>query len=279
MSQHQDIQMQNLLQILEGIPLTLMKNVYVVDLYSGASTSCTCSAEVRNHLPPSHHSATKEIVLLPPAEATSLAALEAQQTLPIQTWVRIKKGLYKGDIGFVKRSNQTGVTLVVAPHEHLYDLPEQSSKKSLFSSELVTLASLALEPIVSPTGVEVGFWCGGHDFIHGLLHLMVPTHLVILVKLSVPDNIAFHMIAGFEQMFIEKTMHLFSAQFWQEFDTVKICKGELSGSQGKLIDIEWQKWTVSIQWLKKVSQCWVILERSCIGKGTTKNEVMGLQGV
>ncbi|KAI6095175.1 hypothetical protein F5141DRAFT_1068577 [Pisolithus sp. B1] len=34
-----------------------------------------------------------------------------------------------------------------------------------------------------------------------------------------------------------------------------------------------------VQWLKKVSQCWVILERSCIGEGTTKNEVMGLQGV
>ncbi|KAI6095634.1 hypothetical protein F5141DRAFT_1068178 [Pisolithus sp. B1] len=34
-----------------------------------------------------------------------------------------------------------------------------------------------------------------------------------------------------------------------------------------------------IQWLKKVSQCWVILERSCIGEGTTKNEVICLQGV
>ncbi|KAI6156513.1 hypothetical protein EDD17DRAFT_1764026 [Pisolithus thermaeus] len=187
----------------------------------------TCSAEVRNRLPPSHRSATKEIILLSPAEATSLAAFEAQQMLPIQTWVRIKKGLYKGDIGFVERSDQTDVTLIVAPHERLYDLPQQSGEKSLFSSELATLASLALEPITSPIGEDVGFRCGGHDFICGLLRLTVPTHSVVSVELPIPDDIAFHM-------------------FWRESDTVEICEGELSGSRGKLIDVEWQKRTASV---------------------------------
>ncbi|KAI6115864.1 hypothetical protein F5141DRAFT_1212448 [Pisolithus sp. B1] len=78
----------------------------------------------------------------------------AQQTLPIWTWVCIKKGLYKGDIGFVKTSDQTDVTLIVSPCECPYDLPQQSGEKSLFSSELVTLASLALESIVSPVGED-----------------------------------------------------------------------------------------------------------------------------
>ncbi|KAI6128049.1 hypothetical protein EV401DRAFT_1885325 [Pisolithus croceorrhizus] len=123
-----------------------------------------------------------EIILLSPAEATSLAAFEAQQTLPIRTWVRIKKGLYKGDIGFVERSDQTDVTLIVAPRERPYDLPQQSGEKSLFSSELATLASLALEPITSPIGEDV----------------------------------------------------------------VEICEGELSGSRGKLINVEWQKRTASV---------------------------------
>ncbi|KAI6095702.1 hypothetical protein F5141DRAFT_1221571 [Pisolithus sp. B1] len=211
-----------------------------------AQYSGTCSAEVWNHFPPSYHSATKEIILLPPAKATSLAAFEAQQMLPIWTWVHIKKDLYKGNIGFVETSNQTDVTLIVAPYECLYDLPQQSGEKSLFSSELVTLASLALEPIVSPVGEDIGFRCGGHDFIHGLLCLTVPTHSVILVELPIPNDIAFHMVVNFEQTFVEKMVHLFSAQFWQEFDTVKICEGELSGSRGKLINVEWQKWAVSV---------------------------------
>ncbi|KAI6098634.1 hypothetical protein EV401DRAFT_2081997 [Pisolithus croceorrhizus] len=272
MSQCRDIQTHKVSQIPEGIPLPLMKNVYVVDLYSESAqifiheymksrgvdvmsvpwlpcrlyVAGTCSAEVQNRLPPSHRSATKEIILLSPAEATSLAAFEAQQMLPIRTWVRIKKGLYKGDIGFVKRSDQTDVTLIVAPREHPYDLPQQSSEKSLFSSELATLASLALEPITSPIGEDVGFRCGGHDFICGLLRLTVPTHSVVSVELPIPDDIAFHMVANFERTFIEKTVHLFSAQFWRESDTVEICKGELSGSRGKLIDVEWQKRTVSV---------------------------------
>ncbi|KAI6132495.1 hypothetical protein EDD16DRAFT_1514639 [Pisolithus croceorrhizus] len=272
MSQRRDIQTHKVSQIPEGIPLPLMKNVYVVDLYSESAqifireymksrgvdvisvpwlprrlyVAGTCSAEVRNRLPPSHRSATKEIILLPPAEATSLAAFEAQQTLPIRTWVRIKKGLYKGDIGFVERSDQTDVTLIVAPRECPYDLPQQSGEKSLFSSELATLASLALEPITSPIGEDVGFRCGGHDFICGLLRLTVLTHSVVSVELPIPDDIAFHMVVNFERTFVEKTVHLFSAQFWRESDTVEICEGELSGSRGKLIDVEWQKRTASV---------------------------------
>ncbi|KAI6131171.1 hypothetical protein EV401DRAFT_1884066 [Pisolithus croceorrhizus] len=256
MSQRRDIQTHKVSQIPEGIPLPLMKNVYVVDLYSESAqifiheymksrgvdiisvpwlpcrlyVAGTCSAEVRNHLPPSHRSATKEIILLPPAEATSLTTFKAQQTLPIWTWVHIKKGLYKGDIGFVERSNQTDVTLIVAPREHPYNLPQQSSEKSLFSSELATLASLALEPIMSPIGEDVGFRCGGHDFICGLLRLTVLTHSVVSVELPIPDDIAFHMVVNFERTFVEKTVHLFSAQF---------CRG-------KLINVEWQKRTASV---------------------------------
>ncbi|KAI6028183.1 hypothetical protein EDC04DRAFT_2605750 [Pisolithus marmoratus] len=67
-------------------------------------------------------------------------------------------------------------------------------EKSLFSSELVIAMGLTLVPILSSTGVDIGFTCGGHDFIHGLL----------------------------------------------------LQSGELSGSQGRLIDIEWHKQTASL---------------------------------
>ena len=58
--------------------------------------------EVWEHLPPSHHTAAQEIVLLPPAEGTLLSTLKTQQILLVQIWVRIKNGLYKGDISFVE---------------------------------------------------------------------------------------------------------------------------------------------------------------------------------
>ncbi|KAI6116945.1 hypothetical protein EDD16DRAFT_1701719 [Pisolithus croceorrhizus] len=256
----------------EGVPLPSMKNVYIVDLFPESAQSFeyeymkskgvdatflpwlprrlymvgTCPAEVRNHLPPSHRHATKGIILLPPMEATSLSTFKAQQVLPIRTWVRIKKGLYQGDVGFVETSNAIDVILVVAPRERPYDLPKQCSEKSLFSSELATLAGLALEPILSPAGVGIGFTCGGHDFIHGLLCLTVPAHSVTLVELPHPDDIAFHMITHFERSSVVKAVQLFSAQFWRELDTVKICEGELRGSRGSLIDVEWDKQTASV---------------------------------
>ncbi|KAI6126695.1 hypothetical protein F5141DRAFT_1060411 [Pisolithus sp. B1] len=240
----------------EGVPLPSMKNVYIVDLFSESAQSFvyeymkskgvdvtflpwlphrlyvagTCPAEVRNHLPPSHRHATKGIILLPPMEATSFSTFKAQQVLPIRTWVRIKKGLYKGDVGFIETSNAIDVVLVVAPHERPYDLPEQCGEKSLFSS-------LALEPILSPAGVGIGFTCGGHDFIHGLLRLTVPAHSVTLVELPHPDDIAFHMITHFERSSVVKAVQLFSAQFWRELDTVEICS---------LIDVEWDKRTASV---------------------------------
>ncbi|KIK12195.1 hypothetical protein PISMIDRAFT_18915 [Pisolithus microcarpus 441] len=224
----------------EGVPLPLMKNIYIVDLFSASAQSFvhqymqsrgvdvtslpwlprrlyvagTCPAEIQNYLPPSHRFVTKEITLLPPIEATSLTDFKTQQTLPVRTWVRINKGIYKGDVGFVERSDRTHVVLVVAPREHPYDMPEQSGKKSLFSSELAALAGLRMEPIVSPAGVEIGFTCGDHDFIHGLLRLTAPTSSVTL--------------------------------FWREFDAVEIRGGQLRGSTGTLIDVEWHKRTATV---------------------------------
>ncbi|KAI5981027.1 hypothetical protein EDC04DRAFT_2617701 [Pisolithus marmoratus] len=169
-SRPHNMQKQKLPQIPEGIPLPMMKNIYIVDLFLGAFTS-------REQLNRSFHSLIQQdIILLPPMEATLLSVFKARQTLPVRTWVCIKKGPYKGDIGFVERSYPTNVVLIVAPREHPYDLPEQRGEKSLFS----------------------------------------------------------------------KMVLLFSAQFWCKFDTVEIWSGELRGSRGRLIDIEWYKRTASL---------------------------------
>jgi len=203
-------------------------------------------AEVRNYLPPSHRSVAQEIVLLPSAESTSLSICKTQQTLPIRTWVRIKNSLYKGNIGFVEQSDATNATLIVTPRKCPYDLPQESGEKSLFSSELATLAGLTLEPISSPAGVDIGFTCGGCEFIYGLLRLTVPIRSVTLVELPHPDDIAFHMITDFKRPFIEETVHLFSAQFWRELNSVEICRGNLHGCRGNLVDVKWHKRTASV---------------------------------
>ena len=106
--------------------------------------------EVCNNLPVSHRPVTKEIILLLPEEAPSLATFMARQTLPARIWVCIKKGLYKGDIGFVERSDASEAVVVVAPHTRPYDFPEQKGEKVLFSSELATLAGLPLVPCNDP---------------------------------------------------------------------------------------------------------------------------------
>ena len=203
-------------------------------------------SEVRNNLPVSHRTATKEITLLPPEEAPSLASFKARQTLPARVWVRIKKGLYKGDIAFVERSNASEAVVVVAPRIRPYDLPQQKGEKDLFSSELATLAGLSLVPISSATGVDIGFTCGDQDFVYGLLRLSLPVDFLTLIELPHPDDISFHVMANFEQPTVEETIHLFSAQFWRECDIVEIRGGDLHGVRGSLVDVEWHKRTASL---------------------------------
>ena len=203
-------------------------------------------SEVRNNLPVSHRTATKEITLLPPEEAPSLASFKARQTLPARVWVRIKKGLYKGDIAFIKRSNASEAVVVVAPRIRPYDLPQQKGEKDLFSSELATLAGLSLVPISSATGVDIGFTCGDQDFVYGLLRLSLPVDFLTLIELPHPDDISFHVMANFEQPTVEETIHLFSAQFWRECDIVEIRGGDLHGVRGSLVDVEWHKRTASL---------------------------------
>ncbi|KIM53424.1 hypothetical protein SCLCIDRAFT_31904 [Scleroderma citrinum Foug A] len=165
--------------------------------------------EVQQYLPPSHRTSAREITLVPPTEGTSLSTIKTWQILP---------------------SDSTNAVLVVAPRKHPYDLLQQSGEKSLFCDELAILAGLTLEPILSPAGVGIGFTCGGHDFIYGLLRLTIPTHSVTVVGLPHPDKIAFHMITNFEQALVEQTVQLFSAQF----------------CQGTLVDVDWHKRTASV---------------------------------
>ncbi|KIK11578.1 hypothetical protein PISMIDRAFT_37657, partial [Pisolithus microcarpus 441] len=179
----------------------------------------------------------KEIVLLPPQEGTSILAYKARQVLPTRNWVRIKQSAYKGDIGYVEESVETHAVVLVAPCQLPYDLPEESGERMRFDVELARLAGLDFVPILSPSGAEIGYSCGGQQFIHGLLRLTLPVNTLELVELPHPDNIRFHVATGIDPPFVEETLNIFSVQFWREHDSVEIQEGDLRGKRGTLADL------------------------------------------
>ena len=171
--------------------------------------------EVQKNLPSSHHHAYKEVVRLPSQEGTLLTVFKSCKTLPCQSWVRIKKSaLYKGDVGYVESSDQNTAAMIVAPRQHPYDITEQLGQKMEFCVDLVRLANLDLELILSSSGAKIRYICSGQHFVHGLLRLSLPVHALELVEIPHLDDIKYHTNSSLDCPFIKQTFHIFSAQFW-----------------------------------------------------------------
>ncbi|KAI5999998.1 hypothetical protein EDD15DRAFT_2193486 [Pisolithus albus] len=243
------------------------KNIYIVEFYSASARTfafeyvkargfeattlpwlphwlyveASCPLDVQQSLPPSHCRSHKDIILLPPQEGTSILAYKARQVLPTQNWVRIKQSAYKGDIGYVEESAETHVVVLVAPRQLPYDVPEESGERMMFDIELARLAGLDSIPIISPSGAEIGYSCGGQQFVCGLLRLTLLVNALELVELPHPDDIRFHVATGVDPPFVEETLNIFSAQFWREHDSVEIQEGDLRGKRGMLADIDLHK--------------------------------------
>ena len=199
--------------------------------------------EVQQSLPPSHSRACKPIVLLPLHEGSLLAIFKAHKTLPTQSWVRIKNkcSVYNGDIGYVETSNESDAIVIVVPHQHPYDMPDQSGEKMEFDAQLARLAGLSLEPLLSSAGSKIGYTCGEQEYVYGLFRLHFPVQDLVHIELPHPDDIKYHMLVNFNWPFIEETVHLFLAQFWREKDQVEIWEGGHKGKLATLGDICWDE--------------------------------------
>ncbi|KAI5994381.1 hypothetical protein EDD15DRAFT_2366460 [Pisolithus albus] len=261
-------------QIPAGIFLPPRRNIYIVDFYSASArmfafeyiklrgfeittlpwlphrlyVEASCPLEVQQNLPPSHRRCHKDIVLLPPQEGTSIMVFKARQILPTRNWVRIriKKSPYNGNVGYVEESTESDAVALVAPCHIPYDLPEESGERVLFDVELARMAGLDPVPILSPRGTEIGYSCCGEEFVYGLLRLTLPVDTLELLDLPHPDDIRFHVAAEFDLPFVERTLNLFSAQFWQEQDTVEVHEGELRSKRGALVDVNWHKRSATV---------------------------------
>ncbi|KAI6004937.1 hypothetical protein EDD15DRAFT_2191676 [Pisolithus albus] len=243
------------------------KNIYIVEFYSASARTfafeyikargfeattlprlphrlyveASCPLDVQQSLPPSHCQSHKDIVLLPPQEGTSILTYKARQVLPTRNWVRIKQSTYKGDIGYVEESAETHAVVLVAPRQLPYDVPEESGERMMFDVELARLTGLDFIPIISPSGAEIGYSCGGQQFVRGLLRLTLPVNALELVELPHPDDIRFHVATGVDPPFVEETLNIFSAQFWREHDSIEIQEGDLRGKRGMLADVDLHK--------------------------------------
>ncbi|KAI6028195.1 hypothetical protein EDC04DRAFT_2605759 [Pisolithus marmoratus] len=229
-------------QIPAGIFLPPLKNIYIVDFYSASAR--TFAIEYMKKLQELEAMTLLWLPLwlyveasCPLREGTSIMVFKAQQILPTPNWVQIKKSAYKGDLGYVAESTEGKAVMLVTPHQLPYDSLEESGKRTRFDFELARVADLDLVPILASSGVEIGYSCNGHQFIHELLRLPLPVNTLELVEVLHPDDIRFHAAAGIDPPFVKLMLNLFSAQFWvfSTGDTVEVIAGPFCGERGYVV--------------------------------------------
>ena len=155
----------------------------------------------------------------------------------------------------METSDEHDAVVIVAPHQHPYDIPEHLNERVEFDVELARMANLILKPISSPTGAVIGYTCSGQEFIHGLLRLRLSVHNLEIIEHPHPNDIKCHITVDFDRKFIEEMMQLFSVQFWQEMDELEIQEGDLKGMAGALGGINWDRWSATVFFENNALDC------------------------
>ncbi|KAG2063715.1 hypothetical protein BDR04DRAFT_1163363 [Suillus decipiens] len=174
-------------------------------------------------LPPSHSLSVKEYLVIPEEERQ---AVEHSSTkLPNPSWVRIKHGKYKGNIGYVFDPDQSNlfVTVLIPPREFPYDMPQGSVA-------LLNRSRLPNDSVVSEILCDrdvVGHSYKEQCYYGGLLLKNCHHHLVELVASPHTDEIRLHVQSGWDKAFMKKTIAAFSMQFLHKGNAVRVIKGEV----------------------------------------------------
>ena len=116
------------------------RSLYVEALSPHAITSA---------VPPSHRSLVRSIDRVP---AEDVAALYSPcQDFPLLFWVRVTRGTYKNNIGYVESWNGDKVEILLVPRERPYD--NDHSRKLLFDVEAACRAGCTVVEGTSGTGI------------------------------------------------------------------------------------------------------------------------------
>ncbi|KAG1717580.1 hypothetical protein EDD22DRAFT_964626 [Suillus occidentalis] len=194
-------------------------------------------------LPPSHSLSVKEYLVIPEEERE---AVERSSTkLPNPSWVRIKHGKYKGDIGYVFDPDQSNlfVTVLIPLREFPYDMP-QGSVALLDRSRLPNDSAVSE---ILRDGDVVGHSYKGQRYYGGLLLKNCHRHLVELVASPHADEIRLHVQSGWDKAFVKNTIAAFSMQFLHKGDAVRVIKGEVCSEIGTVISTHHAAGTVSLE--------------------------------
>ena len=200
----------------------------------------TSPKHILDNIPPSHIDATRHITLVPPEEWATIPVL---RDISGPCWVLIKRGKYKGDIGYIDHGGRKPCILrstanpypleylndgsepysdvYVVPCERPYDTTDQKGSRMLFSAELAEKAGISFAPASIP------ITCCGNNYFNGLLNLKCVNMSLEIVDFPHLESILDFLSSDFCSVFVQESLHKFSSRFWKEGDPIRVQSGEL----------------------------------------------------
>ncbi|KAG0701736.1 hypothetical protein DFH29DRAFT_999924 [Suillus ampliporus] len=156
--------------------------------------------------------------------------------LPNPSWVRIKNGKYKGDIGYVFDSNQSNlfVAVLIPPCDFPYPMPRGSV--ALLDRSLL-LNGKPVSNIIRDEEV-VGFSYNGEQYFMGLLLKKFHCYLLDLIAFPPADDILLYQRSGWDKPLVKKTLVVFSMQFLRIGDAARMVHGEVQSEIGTVVSID-----------------------------------------
>lgn len=225
----------------------------------------SCPSEIIRAMNPSYRDAVRGIILVPPADASQIFASE--QNFPLRSWVRIRKGKYKNDLGYVLSCDKGTFAVLVAPRERPYDPPEQPRNiRGLFHWQIAHDAGLDLSAIANSKDITA-FQYNDHSYFTGLLRLSLTSDGFERAAVPHPDEIFLHAQAGIDPSLVEESYVLFSAQFWREGDVVRSSSLELLNQRATITAVDLDKRSVTLILDDRTYDCPLLEQRRVFSTG------------
>jgi ribosomal protein L24 len=198
---------------------------------------------IAKSLPPSHALAVKEYLRI--SEEEQEAVMSSRSTFCNPMWVRIKRGRYKGDIGYVFDHDQlNGFIAVLIP---LRDFPYSMSQGSV---ALLDRNRLPNDKPISDIFLGeqvVGCVYKGEKYYKGLLLKHFDRDCLELVTCPHVDDIRLHLQSGWDSPFVGKTKVAFSMQFLRTGDAVRVITGELRSRVATVTSVDHSYGSASLE--------------------------------
>lgn len=157
--------------------------------------------------------------------------------------MRVKRGIYNNDIGYVLSRDEDKLDILVAPQQCPYD---DDWQQLLFDIDRAGWAGCVVMVEQSSDAHGGVVTCCGFIYHQGLLLCLFSKRVLEVVEVPHPDIIAFHNLASIDPSLIRWTILMFSVQLCLQGDLVQIIKGELHDRPGCIISVNLQNQSATI---------------------------------